>query len=228
MTIKGFTLIELIIVIGIIALLATTVILVINPANLFREARDSQRIADLGQLNSAFGLYLATVPNPNMSLDNPVGGDICAWNNGVAVAGDWWASSAAVGSAFQPFANPTVAEDSRTLSATPRAIDGTGWIPVNFGLTTGGSPISGLPIDPNPEPAAPLDTTGRFYAYACDDGRLTYELNANMESDRFGNVPGNDNVEQNDGGTSACSGGVCNSTKANSVYEVGNATGLAL
>ena len=57
---KGFTLIELIIVIALIALLATTVILVINPVNIFTEARDSQRIADVGQMNSAMSLYTAT------------------------------------------------------------------------------------------------------------------------------------------------------------------------
>jgi len=57
---KGFTLIELIIVIALIALLATTVILVINPVKIFQEARDSQRMADLGQMNSAMSLMLAT------------------------------------------------------------------------------------------------------------------------------------------------------------------------
>jgi len=43
---KGFTLLELLIVIGILAILSTTVVLVINPAELLKKARDSQRISE--------------------------------------------------------------------------------------------------------------------------------------------------------------------------------------
>ncbi len=50
---KGFTLIELLIVIGILAILATVVILVINPTELIKQARDSNRLSDLGILNKA-------------------------------------------------------------------------------------------------------------------------------------------------------------------------------
>lgn len=39
---KGFTLLELLIVIGILAILSTTVMLVINPANIFKKATDAK------------------------------------------------------------------------------------------------------------------------------------------------------------------------------------------
>ena len=54
---KGFTLLELLIVIGILAILATVLIAVINPAELLRRARDTQRLSDLDALRSAISLF---------------------------------------------------------------------------------------------------------------------------------------------------------------------------
>lgn len=207
MTKKGFTLIELIIVIGIIALLATTVILVINPVRIFQEARDSQRLADLGQLSSAISLYLAT------SSATPLLPGACL--------GDWWASISAVPTASQPFANPPTAEAAQTHGANPWSVGGGGWIPLNFTTVSGGSPLSALPRDPRNNSTGTLSGTGGglFYAFQCDAGGTSFELNANMESGRYGNTggtPGGDDVESTDGGTSA------------SIFEVGNAPGLGL
>jgi len=204
---KGFTLIELIIVIGIIALLATTVILVINPVRIFQEARDSQRIADLGQLSSAISLYLAT------SSANPLLPAACL--------ADWWASISAVPSASQPFASPATAEASQTHSATPWVITGAGWLPLDFRTVSGGSPLSALPRDPRNNNTGTLSAAGGglFYAFQCDAANTTFELNANMESGRYGNTggtPGADDVENTDGGSST------------SIFEVGNAPSLAL
>ena len=50
---KGFTLIEILIAVGIIAILAAIVIIAINPARQFQRARDSQRWSDVNAvLNS--------------------------------------------------------------------------------------------------------------------------------------------------------------------------------
>jgi prepilin-type N-terminal cleavage/methylation domain-containing protein len=56
---KGFTLIEILIVIGIIAILASVVIIAINPARQFAQARDSQRISNLNAILNAIGQRLA-------------------------------------------------------------------------------------------------------------------------------------------------------------------------
>ena len=44
---RGFTLLELLIVIGILATLATVVVLIINPAERLARTRDAKRIVDL-------------------------------------------------------------------------------------------------------------------------------------------------------------------------------------
>lgn len=55
----GFTLIEILVVIGMIALLATVVLVAINPARQFRQGRDSQRISNVNAILNAIGQYLA-------------------------------------------------------------------------------------------------------------------------------------------------------------------------
>jgi len=62
----GFTLIEILVVIGIIAILATIVLIAINPARQFRQARDTQRVSNTNAILNAIGQYIAdnkgTVP----------------------------------------------------------------------------------------------------------------------------------------------------------------------
>ena len=61
---KGFTLIELLVVLAIVAILSVVVILTLNPAELLKQARDSNRVSDMATLKSAISLYLADVSTP--------------------------------------------------------------------------------------------------------------------------------------------------------------------
>lgn len=66
---KGFTLVELLIVIAIIAILASVVFVALDPLTRFREARDSRRWADISSLVNAIkvdqvdngGAYLTAI-----------------------------------------------------------------------------------------------------------------------------------------------------------------------
>ncbi|MDD5430803.1 MAG: prepilin-type N-terminal cleavage/methylation domain-containing protein [Candidatus Pacebacteria bacterium] len=195
---KGFTLVELLIVIGILAVLSTVVVLVLNPSQLFAQARDSQRISDLSSLNSAISFYLSTASTTVMD------------GNGGACTTKCWAtpntapnSSANCGGRYTTGAAMSGASATRTPGPT-------GWVPIDLRNATGGSPLSSLPVDPTN-----TGVTNLFYSYACDETNKTYELDANMESTRYASG-GSDDKEAYDGGGST------------TIYEIGTDPGLDL
>ena len=67
---KGFTLIELLVVIAIIGLLSTLAVVALNSAR--QKSRDSKRVADVKQIQTALELYFADSTNGYPSLSNQV------------------------------------------------------------------------------------------------------------------------------------------------------------
>jgi len=113
---------ELIIVIGILAILSTVVVLVLNPAEMLAQARDSTRISDLNSVKSAIGLYLATATSPA----------ITSGSRSNVVAGCWFGAACT---------------STCVVNATT-TVDGAGWVAVDLRSTSGGSPLAALPLDP--------------------------------------------------------------------------------
>ena len=174
---KGFTLLELIIVIGILAILGTVSVLVLNPAQLFAQARDTTRIQDLQTMNSALGLYVSSVSSPSLG----------------ATANCFVQPTEALALANCGTRHSGTSSTNNGVSAGLRSTASAGWIPVNFDGISGGSPLATLPVDPT-------NNATYFYSYAPDNTNKTYELNANLESTRY--TSGTDNKEINtaDGG----------------------------
>jgi prepilin-type N-terminal cleavage/methylation domain-containing protein len=179
---KGFTLIELLIVIAIIAVLAVVVILALNPLELLRQARDSNRVSDLATLKTALAMYLA---DGQTTSGWPTAPTCYTDTPGAACNGTRFSSAY-----------------TNTSSSANRNVDGTGWIPINLTLISSGSPIAQLPKDP-------VSNTAFFYAFAASSTSGFFEINADMESNRY-RQGGTSDVESTDGGNSP------------SLYEVGS------
>jgi len=79
----GFTLIELVVAIGILGILAVFAIAALNPLDQFRKARDSERKSDLGQMQRVLEQYYqdhGSYPaNSNTYTMTDVNGNSIAW-----------------------------------------------------------------------------------------------------------------------------------------------------
>jgi len=150
---SSFTLIELLVVVSIISILSVFVIMTLNPAELLKQGRDSQRVSDLDTINHALGLF--QVDNSSASLGT-------ASITYVSVP-DPTATSTALGNQCGGLGLPTLPTGWAyhcAASSTYRNADGTGWLPVNFNSASFGSPLGSLPVDPINNA-----TTSNYYTY---------------------------------------------------------------
>jgi prepilin-type N-terminal cleavage/methylation domain-containing protein len=165
---RSFTLIELLIVIAVVAVLSVVVVLVLNPAELLKQARDSNRLADMETLNKALTLYLGdrggslgTASTTYFSLIDPAA-----------------TSTAGTNCASLGLVAPTSWNYHCAASSTARKLDGTGWIPLNFSAITFSPPFGALPLDPTN-----TSSSGLFYMYV--PGTTTYALAATLNSSKY-------------------------------------------
>ena len=170
----GFTLVELLIVIAILAILAAAVVIVINPGEMLVQARDSQRVTDLQSVRKAIDLFI--IDNSGTSLGT---------TQRVYISIPDTASNCPNLTSSLPIL-PTGWAYVCATSANVRNTDSTGWIPLNLSLIKGGSPISSLPIDPVNDAVS-----GKYYTYVMGG---SYELTALMEAQKT-------NASVSDGGS---------------------------
>ncbi len=206
---KGFTLIELLIVIAIIAILSVVVILSLNPVELLRQARDSNRISDMATLRSAISLYLVDVSSTAIgtstvcyiSLATTTFATISSTN------ATWSAPTTAQCTNWMVTAASVVATSSRGITSMPGSGALTGWLPINFSAISSGSPIGQEPIDSinsggtsgcsGLNSSVTISNCSLFYSYIMSGSN--YKLAAFMESAKFAEGGGSA-VTSNDGG----------------------------
>ena len=220
----GFTLLELLIVIAIIAILSIALVFMLNPAETLKKARDAQRISDLKSVKTALGIMLTASSTPNLDSGravcstNTVGATLTpkisysAFPAPTTIGGTDAGADSANGTAFSDTG------DSSVNATSTGKVDGSGWIPVNLKALTGGTPISSFPVDPVNSVTAAVVPTDLVYRYACQNLSLTagkpsyiFELNAKLESNAY---TVEDNKQANDGGDNAA------------MYETGNSLNL--
>ncbi|MDP3057803.1 MAG: type II secretion system protein [bacterium] len=187
---KGFTLLELLIVIAILAILSVTLVLILNPAESLKKSRDTQRMSDLSTIKTAIGLYLTSV-NPAY-LGGAAANTACKTGAGAGT----WAANDKIFYSVDSTTLITGTLDGSALVVAGQVVaadigktDGTGWLPVNLSGITGGSPVSNMPLDPTNSIGTYSAVTNldKVYRYACHDTNLTFEIDAVLESSEFSN-----------------------------------------
>ncbi len=174
----SFTLIELLVVLALVAILSVVVIMALNPGELLKQARDSNRFSDLSTINTALNLFSADVSTGSMGTPTVV-----------------YVSIPDISSTCANLGLPTLPtgwQYNCVTTANLRKTDGTGWIPVNFQKISSNSPISQLPIDP-------INTTTSLNYYTYMSGGSWKLTAVSLESQKY-IVQGN-----TDGGTAPAS-----------------------
>lgn len=187
---KGFTLLELLIVVAILAVLGAIVMFVLNPAETLKKTRDSQRISDLSTIKTALALFITSTSSPSIGGVGGSGNTLC--KNGGGVKTIWYSVNGVASTTASGFVAAT------SSAGTPGYTDGAGWIPVNLDALIGGSPISNFPVDPvNTVILAPATSTDLVYRYTCDKNDLTFEINAQLESAEYAGMKSTDGGDTN-------------------------------
>lgn len=215
---KGFTLIELIITISILAILVTVLVVAINPAEQLKRSRDAKRTADLDALKSAISLYTAQATT-TVNLDGgATANTLCV--NGSGTDKIWvntssnsiTPTSTGADGVWTTVANSVVTSTGLQVATGSTAVTTSSWLPILLARTPGGPAISTLPADPSG-----VTSASYYYSYTCDigtsGGLLNFELNARLESDYF---KIDLDLDGTDGGQNA------------DVYETGTDPGLNL
>ncbi|MEK7452983.1 MAG: type II secretion system protein [Patescibacteria group bacterium] len=176
---RGFTLLELLVVIAIIAILSVVVVFFIDPVEILKKSRDVQRISDLTTLKTATAIYLQD------NASNSLGATVACGTTGTVYTD---AASTVIRASVSSTWN-YVDEFSATTTNAGLAAN---FIPVNYQGVSSGAPISNLPLDP-------VNNTTYYYRYGCWANNA-FEFDTNFESTAYTVT---DDRRSKDGGNNA-------------------------
>lgn len=172
------------------------VILILNPSEMLKKARDSQRLADFNTIKTAIGLYLANTNTQYLGLNGTS-------NIGCTPGTKYiWYSKSGVSTAGATLDGSSGQATSTALQSAVGKTDGTGWVPVNLSSLNGGTPISNWPVDPvnSVVSSTAPKNTDLVYRYACSTSSMQFEVAGVLESNAYTVV---DNKMANDGGNNS-------------------------
>ena len=176
---SSLTLLELLIVMGLVGFIAASTVAVLNPMQMLAQARDSKRMQDLKSIESA--INTVTALNPAIFLGNASTVYASLPDDASSTCGSWGLPTLPSGWVYH-CASKVALQQS----------DGTGWLPVNFS-GTGIVSLSPLPVDP-----VNTSSSGQFYTYV---PRLaSYELAGSFESQKY-SLGGSYDQVSTDGGS---------------------------
>jgi hypothetical protein len=118
---------------------SVVVILTLQPAQLLMQSRDSTRVSDMANLNTAISLY-----------SEDVGGSVGSANTVYVSIPDPTATSS-LGDQCQGLSLislPATYTYHCAATSTFKSVNGNGWIPLNFSSISAGTPLGILPVDP--------------------------------------------------------------------------------
>lgn len=174
---EGFTLMEVLIVMAIIATALTVMVLIMNPAQMLKRLRDSSRMQDLATIERVGSLFASdqsgelTGTSSIVYVSVPDSSSSCA-NLGLPSLPSGWSYHC-------------------SSSETFRSVDGSGWIPADLTGMSYNPPLAVWPVDP-------LNTTstGHYYTYTAAG---SFHLTALLEADKYA-LGGDDDQSSVDGG----------------------------
>jgi type II secretory pathway pseudopilin PulG len=163
----SFTLIEILVTIAIVAIVSVVIVLTLNPAQLLKQTRDSNRLSDLQTLNKAISLF--ETDQPGGSLGN-------ASTTYFSIIDPTATTTAGTLCEGTGLPSPPLGWTYRcAASSTLRNTDGTGWVPVNFDQMNFRA-IASIPVDP-----INSTSSGLYYTYT---PHASWELVALLESSK--------------------------------------------
>lgn len=163
---KSFTLVEILVVLGVVAVVLTATLLILNPVELLRKSRDSTRILDLNSLNIALNTFASSNPEGFFGLASTTYVSLVANN---ATCSNLSLPALPAGHSYQCV----------TSTAALRNINGTGWIPADFTKTAPSSFIDKLPVDPV------NSTSSLYYTYSSPGSVWQVQMTAVLESKEY-------------------------------------------
>ncbi len=155
---RGFTLVEILIAIAILGVLSAASFVAINPSERFKQSRDTERVADISNLNTLISQKRYSHVRRDL-------GDVQVV----------YISLPDTSATCSSYTLPTLPSGWTYACVTQENVlnvDGTGWLPVDISESRA---MSALPLDP-------LNTQDYFYAYTIDSNEA-FVLTAALESE---------------------------------------------